>query len=70
MVESKLFTRYKLGNTELKNHIVMAPMTRSRAIGNVPNELIANYYSQRSGADHRHRSAFRMRRMVGDKSQN
>ena len=34
----------------MKNHIVMAPMTRSRAIGNVPNELMAEYYGQRSGA--------------------
>ena len=28
----------------------MAPMTRSRAIGNIPNQLIAEYYKQRSGA--------------------
>lgn len=28
----------------------MAPMTRSRAIGNVPNELMAEYYGQRSEA--------------------
>lgn len=28
----------------------MAPMTRSRAIGNVPNELMAAYYARRSGA--------------------
>lgn len=34
----------------LKNHLVMAPMTRSRAIGNIPNALIAEYYSQRRGA--------------------
>ena len=47
---SKLFQTYKLGNAELKNRIVMSPMTRSRAIGNVPNELMAEYYSQRSGA--------------------
>jgi len=46
----KLFEAFKLGNIELKNHIVMAPMTRSRAIGNVPNELMAEYYRQRSGA--------------------
>lgn len=46
----KLLTSYKLGKTELKNHVVMSPMTRSRAIGNVPNLLIAEYYSQRSGA--------------------
>ena len=28
----------------------MSPMTRSRAIGNVPNELMAEYYKQRSSA--------------------
>jgi len=34
----------------LKNHLVMAPMTRSRAINNLPNALMAEYYSQRRGA--------------------
>jgi N-ethylmaleimide reductase len=28
----------------------MAPMTRSRAIGNIPNEIMAEYYSQRADA--------------------
>jgi len=28
----------------------MAPMTRSRATGNIPNELMVTYYKQRSGA--------------------
>jgi len=28
----------------------MAPMTRSRAIGNIPNELMAKYYSDRASA--------------------
>ncbi len=46
----KLFSPYNLGNIELKNRVVMAPMTRSRAIGNIPNDLIAEYYEQRSGA--------------------
>lgn len=50
MAENRLFTPYKLGEIELRNHIVMAPMTRSRAIGNIPNELMATYYSQRAGA--------------------
>jgi N-ethylmaleimide reductase len=44
----KLFSTYKLGNLELKNRIVMAPMTRSRANGNVPNDLMATYYEQRA----------------------
>jgi N-ethylmaleimide reductase len=45
-----LFSEYKMGNITLKNRIVMAPMTRSRAINNVPNDLMATYYQQRSGA--------------------
>jgi N-ethylmaleimide reductase len=28
----------------------MAPMTRCRAIDNIPNELMAEYYKQRSNA--------------------
>ncbi|WP_291097330.1 MULTISPECIES: alkene reductase [unclassified Flavobacterium] len=46
----KLFTPKKVGAIELKNRIVMAPMTRCRAIGNIPNELMAEYYKQRSNA--------------------
>lgn len=38
------------GNFELKNHVVMSPMTRSRAIDNLPNQLMADYYGQRTGA--------------------
>lgn len=50
MTEFKSLTPYKFGLTTLTNRIVMAPMTRCRAIGNVPNELMVKYYSQRSGA--------------------
>jgi N-ethylmaleimide reductase len=46
----KLLTKYKLGNSVLQNRVVMAPMTRSRATGNIPNDLMSEYYSQRSGA--------------------
>jgi N-ethylmaleimide reductase len=46
-----LFDRYKLGGVELNNRIVMAPMTRSRAVeNNTPNELMARYYGQRASA--------------------
>lgn len=45
-----LFSKATLGSLSLQNHIVMAPMTRNRAIGNVPSELHANYYKQRAGA--------------------
>jgi N-ethylmaleimide reductase len=41
---------YNLGSLPLKNRIVMAPMTRSRAIGNIPNRLMAEYYQQRASA--------------------
>jgi len=50
METNKLFIPAKVGAIELKNHIVMSPMTRCRAIGNVPNDLMAEYYKQRSGA--------------------
>jgi N-ethylmaleimide reductase len=46
-----LFDRYELGGVELNNRIVMAPMTRSRAVeNNTPNELMAKYYGQRASA--------------------
>lgn len=41
---------YAKGSLTLKNHLVMAPMTRSRAIDNIPNELMCEYYKQRTGA--------------------
>lgn len=50
MSKSSLFTPSTLGNLALANKIVMAPMTRSRAIGNVPNALMAEYYAQRASA--------------------
>lgn len=50
MKKIKLLSSYKLGTIELKNRIVMAPMTRSRAIGNIPNQLMAEYYGQRAAA--------------------
>lgn len=46
----KLFSKFTLGSIELKNRVVMAPMTRCRAINNLPNELITEYYRQRSSA--------------------
>ncbi|MFA7287728.1 MAG: alkene reductase [Melioribacteraceae bacterium] len=49
-MEKKLFSTYRLGNLELKNRVVMSPMTRSRAIGNIPNDLMAEYYSLRADA--------------------
>ncbi len=46
----KTFEPFNLSGQILKNKIVMAPMTRSRAIDNIPNNLMKDYYSQRSGA--------------------
>lgn len=45
-----LFGPYELSGITLKNRVVMCPLTRSRAIGNVPNDLMATYYGQRAGA--------------------
>ncbi len=57
----QLLSPYSLGDLQLKNRIVMAPLTRTRAEnqGKVPNELMAEYYAQRAGAgsDH-HRGHF------------
>lgn len=50
MKKDKIFIPVKLGSIELKNRIVMAPMTRCRAIKNIPNELMLEYYKQRSSA--------------------
>jgi len=47
---SLLYSKATLGPLTLQNHLVMAPMTRSRAIGNVPNDLMAEYYAQRASA--------------------
>ncbi|MDV6234279.1 alkene reductase [Leptospira ellisii] len=49
-VSTDLFGSTRLGNLNLQNKIVMAPMTRSRALGNIPNSTMAEYYAQRAGA--------------------
>ena len=46
-----LFGPCKLGGLELRNRLVMAPMTRNRATAeHVPTELMATYYAQRASA--------------------
>ena len=47
---SLLFSKATLGSLPLQNHLVMAPMTRNRATGNIPNVLMAQYYAQRATA--------------------
>ena len=43
-----LFDPVQLGDLPLRNRIAMAPLTRNRARGNVPNALTATYYDQRA----------------------
>jgi len=51
MTTSELFEPMRMGDLELKNRIVMAPMTRGRAgEQRIPNELMAEYYYQRASA--------------------
>lgn len=47
---SLLFSSTTLGPLALQNRLVMAPLTRSRAIGNIPNDLMAQYYAQHASA--------------------
>ncbi len=48
---SRLLTPYKLGNHELANRVVMAPMTRNRAHADgVPSDISVTYYAQRASA--------------------
>lgn len=45
-----LFSPVKVGSYTLPNRMVMAPMTRLRAIDSVPQPLMATYYAQRVSA--------------------
>src|SRR5438132_2576153 len=48
---TKLFEPFKLGPITLPNRLVMAPLTRNRAVaGLVPNPLATEYYGQRASA--------------------
>ena len=50
--QQSLFTPVRMGKLELRNRIVMAPLTRMRAAnsGHAPTELHAEYYAQRASA--------------------
>ncbi|MGA9327505.1 MAG: alkene reductase [Bradyrhizobium sp.] len=51
MSTSKLLEPFKLGSITLSNRLVMAPLTRNRALeGLVPNPLSVEYYGQRASA--------------------
>ena len=45
-----LLTSYRLGNLTLPNRLVMAPMTRARAVDGKPVASTATYYAQRATA--------------------
>jgi N-ethylmaleimide reductase len=47
---SLLFSRTVIRSLALQNRLVMAPLTRSRAIGNIPNALMAEYYGARAAS--------------------
>ncbi|WOD09046.1 alkene reductase [Marinomonas sp. GJ51-6] len=46
--DNLLFNPVKLGDLNLPNRFVMAPLTRTRAPNHLPNALMAEYYSQRA----------------------
>ncbi|CAA7396555.1 unnamed protein product [Spirodela intermedia] len=48
MAEISLLSPYKLGKFDLSHRVVLAPMTRQRSYGNVPQPHAALYYSQRT----------------------
>ncbi|HEX2791132.1 MAG TPA: alkene reductase [Steroidobacteraceae bacterium] len=43
-----LFSNALLRTLAVQNRLVMSPMTRNRAIDNIPNPLMAQYYAQRA----------------------
>ena len=47
----QLLTPTQIGDLELKNRVILAPMTRTRATPDgCPTELMAEYYGQRATA--------------------
>ncbi|MFT5699577.1 MAG: N-ethylmaleimide reductase [Desulforhopalus sp.] len=51
MIMTTLFDELHIGDLKLKNRIALAPLTRGRAgESRVPNDLMAEYYYQRSSA--------------------
>lgn len=45
-----LFRPLKVGSITLKNRITMAALTRNRARGTYPSDIMKEYYVQRAGA--------------------
>jgi len=51
MNTDSLFSPFSLKTLNIKNRIVMAPMTRSFSPNGVPTDGVANYYSKRAAGD-------------------
>ncbi|KAL9257376.1 12-oxophytodienoate reductase 3-like protein [Drosera capensis] len=47
-ITSPLFRPYKMGKFHLSHRVVLAPMTRCRALNELPNQALVEYYTQRS----------------------
>jgi 2,4-dienoyl-CoA reductase-like NADH-dependent reductase (Old Yellow Enzyme family) len=51
MSKESLFSPLQLGAIQLRNRIIMAPLTRMRAgANNLPTPMNADYYAQRASA--------------------
>src|SRR5579872_6192755 len=51
MADIDLFTPGRIGDLQVRNRMIMAPMTRNRAsFEHVPSEMAIEYYTQRAGA--------------------
>lgn len=51
MSTSSLFKPFQYKNLQLKNRIVMAPMTRAQSDNGVPTQNIADYYGRRAASE-------------------
>ncbi|SDL41593.1 2,4-dienoyl-CoA reductase [Chryseobacterium taihuense] len=51
MSTESLFKPFRYKNLELKNRIVMAPMTRAQSDKGVPTQQIADYYARRAASE-------------------
>ncbi|WP_415328100.1 NADH:flavin oxidoreductase [Chryseobacterium sp. MMS23-Vi53] len=51
MSTESLFKPFKYKNLELKNRIVMAPMTRAQSDNGVPTQQITDYYARRAASE-------------------
>ncbi|OIV89222.1 hypothetical protein TanjilG_24404 [Lupinus angustifolius] len=46
--DNTMFSPYKMGNFNLSHRVVLAPMTRCRALEGIPQPTMGEYYSQRA----------------------